>query len=121
MICITKVEVMNVSEVSHAEFLRCKMEDPNCQKRPTYNEFVEWEREVVMGTKFKNGRGETVVLGARKDVEEILGLPFDVFARQINRIEELRFKLNKYHYMTPWQLIKLAFRRWNNQRKGMVI
>ena len=121
MICVTKIEVMNVSEVSHAEFMRCKMEDPNYNLLPTHDEFLEWESEVVLGAKFKNNRGEVVVIGACKEVEEALGLPFEVFTQQNKTIESLHNYHQMWSHMSPWKMIKLAIRRWFDLQRGMII
>jgi len=143
MIVITEVKAMNVDSLNYASFCKAKMKDPMAF-RPDLEDYLLFEEEVVTGTLFHNSDGERVVIAATADVQNIIGLPFECFENQNNEIDRLRhigydsderirtlkWKLEctedwkrqaiKYNHMSPWQLIKLAFRRWNNQRKGMI-
>ena len=127
MLCITKVEVMNIKHPTYAEFMRCKMEDPLAMK-PGIEEYFEWEREMVNGTIFMNAKGERICIGASKEVEEALGLPFEVFKEQdkiINQQRKTIESLHNYHrmwsHMSPWNMVKHATRRWWDLKRGMVI
>jgi hypothetical protein len=79
--------------------------------------------EYMHGTTFVNKRGERVVIGASKEVQQILGLPFDAFSNMegdIDRLERERDAARKaagdnlarvyeYENMTLKQRLKFLF------------
>lgn len=77
--------------------------------------------EVIHGRYFCNERGETIVIGFSKKVEEILGLPLNVFEKMHNHLNILqeqnkdqKEKLLKYKSMTFWARLKFLFNKYEH-------
>lgn len=93
---------------------------------------LELRKEFIRGREFVNSRGESIILGATGKVQEILGLPFQVFENMQNNLvyymrqertlqntiankdQEIQFLqqcLNNWKTMTLWERIKNVFAR----------
>lgn len=84
---------------------------------------VSVTREMVEGQRFVNANNETVIIGWAKDVQEKLGLPFEVFDdlkfrnAELGKIKselslkifDLQEALRYYKNMTFWQRLKFLF------------
>lgn len=71
------------------------------------------ETEIVRGSQFVNSRGERICLGIKKDVQDLLGLPFESFFdmnftinRQRNEIDELKNVIQTVRKMSFWKRLK---------------
>jgi len=51
---------------------------------------MEITEEFIQGRRFVNQHGEQIVIGWAKDVQNVLGLPFEAFENQNNEISDLR-------------------------------
>lgn len=79
---------------------------------------TQYDIETVKGTKFTNARGEKVVIGMSKAVQDAIGLPMEAFSKQNQEITCLRNEnkltslvLESYQMETRWDLIKRIFTR----------
>jgi hypothetical protein len=86
---------------------------------------TQYDIETVKGQKFVNARGEAVVIGMSKAVQDAIGLPMEAFNKQGKEIHFLRDEIeylkneNKrtssmldcYCSQTRWDLIKRIFTR----------
>jgi hypothetical protein len=116
MVCIESIKVVNV-ERDQINIARCKgMEfvkvDAGADVRP-----LEVAYELVTGRRFVNSRGEEICIGMAKDVQHILGLPFDAFERMDYDLKvaqgirmRLRQELDDIKKMNFWQRLKCLFR-----------
>jgi hypothetical protein len=90
MICITDVHFITVPNRDRVYELFEKSPFPTITFFNSENEFVKTESlkvEYIDGIDFINNNGEKICLGMKKSVQEILGLPFEVFKKQREEIE----------------------------------
>ena len=51
-------------------------------------------QEIIEGTVFTNAHGDDIILGASKEVQDTLGLPFIIFKNHIQEVEDLRDEID---------------------------
>ena len=116
MLCITEIKVVEANrdliEIAHMRgipfFSELLGSDPV--------ERVAVEREVVHGREFVNSRGERVCIGLSRQVQELIGLPFEVFDDLSNELRderianiELHSRVVDYEYAGFWTRLRYAF------------
>lgn len=125
MILIRDVEIVNVSEdifkiVHFPEYPTVPFSHENAKA-----EDFSIEEEIVRGTRFVNNRGEEVVIGMSKKVQEAIGLPMSVFegqeftieslSREVSRLRkhkwELHEELLEFKHMDFWKRLKFFITR----------
>ena len=126
LICILDVKLVRVP-YDYYKFI------PKGIKHPVFNlEDVQgtkcseifFDVEEIKGTTFVNQRGERINIGVSKDVQNTLGLAFEVFRKQEDLITEktqriidlrtinsnLNQVINNFEEASLWKRIKLAFK-----------
>ena len=97
MLCITKIEVVNVPEDKldlyyfdspFANVLPIEGTDPI--------EYTEVKVEHIKGRVFINNRHEEICIGMSKQVQDLIGLPFYVYEKMSRENESL---LSNYNYV----------------------
>lgn len=93
MLCVTEVKIINcdrnVVEIAIAKGKQhIKFGDSDSPIMP-----VEFVREVIYGKTFINGNYKKVCIGMSKQVQELIGLPFEVFENMQERIFEMETEL----------------------------
>lgn len=124
MLCITKIEVVNVPE-DKLDLYYCN--DPFANVLPiegTYPvEYAEVKREHVNGKIFINNRHEEICIGMSKQVQDLIGLPFEVYDNMnkeikslsgnynyVNKLyKKLDIELEKYKKLTFFKRLKFLF------------
>lgn len=89
MILIKDIEVVNCPD-NIAEIYYNSCSNVRLIYESNKSKYVEIGTEIINGTIFKNVNGDTVVIGAAKDVQDALGLPFEVFEKYNDTINSLR-------------------------------
>jgi len=83
MICIKEIKVVDVDEdfimISRMEGLP-PFADLYPYDDDTPLETVEVTQEMVHGTRFRNSNGLDVCIGMTKQVQDLIGLPFEAFS-----------------------------------------
>ena len=75
-VTIERDDIHRVYEI--AEMNECGMWDPSYEILP---EEMHIKVDMVRGQRFRNCRGEEVVIGATKRVQDLIGMPLDYFNR----------------------------------------
>ncbi len=89
-------------------------------------EYTKVKQEVIEGRRFVNIRGQEFCVGMSKQVQEAIGLPFEVYQTQREEIVQLRDSLSiessqqktilkqliAYQRMSFWARVKFLFRGW---------
>lgn len=124
MIVITEIKYIKTS--NHRDTLELlHRQYPEVHPHSFEERGVETLKEMVKGRRFVNSRKETICIGLEKEVEELIGLPFEVFEKMRDEIEtlenniEYEKRLNKtlndslvnWEQMKLWGRIKNVFKR----------
>ena len=112
MILIKNVEVLivdgNETRITKLDHIPCSTEE--------YQEQLKTHIEIVRGRKFVNCRGEEICLGIKRDVQDLLGLPFyeaerntKIIGKQYEQINTMTSRIIGILNATLWQRIKFLF------------
>ncbi len=96
MIVVTKIKTANINRRDVYEFCHENKTDNLCAYDSISDEITPLTREMIYGRDFINADGERVCIGWSKQVQDLLGLPFEVFENQsaiLNKYMKKEFDL----------------------------
>lgn len=106
MILITDVRVMETDK-REVKWLSADIPDVWSSE----DKIQHIEHELIRSTCFTNKNGMRIHIGATREVQNFLGLPFEVFENQEKIIDEQRVALKKWNELSFVDHVKFAFRK----------
>ena len=123
MIVITKIEYKTTDDYQDRIEI-FKFQNPEFDINPLGHPEMKIHTEMIKGRRFVNIKGKEICIGMSEEVQELIGLPFEVFENLQSDIENVQAKfdferrintkilkqLRIYQHMGIWDRIKNIFK-----------
>jgi len=116
MIVITKIEYKTIDNYQD-RIEKFRFQNPKLDINPLEHPEMKIHTEIIKGRRFVNIKGKEICIGMSEEVQELIGLPFEVFENLQSDIEyerdmnkKILKQLRTYQHMGIWDRIKNIFK-----------